>query len=151
MSALERLGMNPQTAEVNLLLVEDDELDIQGIKRAIGALKITNPLTVAHDGIEALEHLRGEGGKEKIASPCVIFLDIHMPRMSGLEFLDELRKDESLNDMRVFVLTVSNQDDDIYRAYKNDVDGYIVKSDPANSLNKALQLLNYSWTLVKTC
>lgn len=138
-----------KSTELKILLVEDDELDVMGIRRALQKLNIVNPLIVARDGIEALDLLRGTEGTEKLSGPYMILLDINMPRMNGIEFLDEIRSDDDLKDAKVFILTVSNQDDDIYRAYKQKVAGYIVKSDPTESMQNALQLLNCGWVLVE--
>ncbi len=134
---------------VTLLLVEDDELDVMGIQRAFKTLKISNPLVVARDGVEALEQLRGEGGKPRLARPYLILLDLNMPRMNGIEFLQELRKDEALHASVVFVLTTSNADEDIVRAYDQNVAGYIVKADPINSFMEALRLIDCYWTIVE--
>lgn len=141
--------MGPEPRELKILLVEDDELDVMGIRRALQKLRIVNPLIVANDGIEALEILQGSDCKKKLSRPFIILLDINMPRMNGIEFLDELRKDEDLKETQVFILTVSNQDDDIYRAYQQNVAGYILKSEPAESLRSALQLIDCGWLLVE--
>lgn len=146
---LSYLTMRSEPRELKILLVEDDELDVMGIRRALQKLHIVNPVTVASDGIEALDILRGGTDGEKLEAPYIIFLDINMPRMNGIEFLDELRKDDDLKDTQIFILTVSNQDDDIYRAYQQNVAGYIVKSDPTESLKSALQLINCGWLLVE--
>ena len=94
-------------AEVNILLVEDDEVDVMAVKRALKTLKIANPFFRAADGIEALEMLRGTGGKKQLPSPYIVLLDLNMPRMDGLEFLDELRQDPALHRSVVFVMTTS--------------------------------------------
>lgn len=90
---------------VHLLLVEDDEVDAEAIKRAFRKRRIANPFTVVRDGIEALEVLRGEDGREPLPRPFLILLDLNMPRMSGLEFLRETRQDPELRDAIIFVLT----------------------------------------------
>jgi CheY-like chemotaxis protein len=69
---------------VNLLLVEDDEVDVQGLKRAFNRSRIGNPITVARDGIEALEILRGQNGHQKLPKPHLVLLDLNMPRMNGI-------------------------------------------------------------------
>jgi CheY-like chemotaxis protein len=97
---------------VSILLVEDDKVDVLAIKRSFRDLTIANPLIVAHNGIEALEHLRGENGREKIAAPCLIMLDLNLPRIGGIEFLDVLRSDPSLRRHLVFVMTTSAADED---------------------------------------
>jgi len=134
---------------INLLLVEDDEIDIKSIKRSIKELKLINPLTVARDGIEGLEYLRGENGKTKVESPRVVLLDLNMPRMGGLEFLEELRKDPELHATVTFVLTTSDADQDIVSAYEKNVAGYIVKSDSTTSFVEAMRLIDFYWTIVQ--
>ncbi|RUP22418.1 response regulator, partial [Methylobacterium sp.] len=76
---------------VNILLVDDDEVDVQGLKRAFKKSKIGNPITVARDGIEALEILRGQNGRERLPKPHLVLLDLNMPRMNGIEFLEAVR------------------------------------------------------------
>lgn len=134
---------------VNLLLVEDDEVDVQGLKRAFSKSRIGNPITVARDGIEALEILRGENGQTKLAKPHLILLDLNMPRMNGLEFLDAIRADEDLKTSVVFMITTSKAEEDKARAYEKNVAGYIVKQDPANTFMQAVALLEHYWKIVE--
>jgi CheY-like chemotaxis protein len=137
------------TSTVHLLLVDDDEVDIQGLKRAFAKSRIANPITVAHDGIEALEFLRGENGRTKLPKPHLILLDLNMPRMNGLEFLEAIRADEQLKTSIVFMITTSKADEDRARAYKHNVAGYIVKQDPANTFMQAVALLEHYWKIVE--
>jgi len=134
---------------VNLLLVEDDEVDVQGLKRAFAKSRIANPITVARDGIEALEMLRGENGHEKLPKPHLILLDLNMPRMNGIEFLEAIRADEELKGSVVFMITTSKADEDKARAYGHNVAGYIVKQDPANTFMEAVSLLEHYWRIVE--
>jgi CheY-like chemotaxis protein len=134
---------------VNLLLVDDDEVDVQGLKRAFIRSKIGNPITVARDGIEALEILRGTNGKPPLPKPHLILLDLNMPRMNGLEFLEEIRADEDLKSALVFMITTSKDDEDKARAYGHHVAGYIVKQDPANTFLQAVTLLEHYWKIVE--
>lgn len=137
------------TSTVNLLLVEDDEVDVQGLKRAFAKSRIGNPITVARDGIEALEFLRGENGRAKLAKPHLILLDLNMPRMNGLEFLEAIRGDEDLKTSVVFMITTSKAEEDKARAYEKNVAGYIVKQDPANTFMQAVALLEHYWKIVE--
>ena len=137
------------TLIVNLLLVEDDEVDIQGMKRAFAKSRIGNPITVARDGIEALEFLRGENGRPKLAKPHLILLDLNMPRMNGLEFLQAIRADEDLKRSVVFMITTSKAEEDKARAYDQHVAGYIVKQDPANTFMQAVALMEHYWKIVE--
>jgi CheY-like chemotaxis protein len=137
------------TLMVNLLLVDDDEVDIQGMKRAFAQSRIGNPITVARDGIEALEFLRGENGRPKLAKPHLILLDLNMPRMNGLEFLQAIRADEDLKNSIVFMITTSKAEEDKARAYDQHVAGYIVKQDPANTFMQAVALMEHYWKIVE--
>jgi CheY-like chemotaxis protein len=134
---------------VNLLLVDDDEVDVQGLKRAFSKNRIGNPITVARDGIEALEILRGENGRARLAKPFLILLDINMPRMNGLEFLDIIRGDANLSNTIVFMITTSKAEEDKTRAYGHHVAGYIVKQDPAHTFMEAVSMLEHYWKIVE--
>ena len=136
-------------AVVNILLVEDDEVDVMAIKRALKELKIANPLFRAADGIVALEMLRGENGKEPLPRPFLILLDLNMPRMGGLEFLDELRGDPVLQRSIVFVMTSSTAEDDRFRAYDRHIAGYVLKSSPAGTFLDAVTMLDHYWRLIE--
>ena len=135
--------------EVTFLLVEDDEVDVMHLQRSFKKLKIANPMMVANDGIEALEILRGENGQTQPDQPYIILLDLNMPRMSGLEFLTEVRDDPALKNSVVFVLTTSNDDRDKTKAYDNHVAGYIVKSEAGVSFLEALEMLDRYWRVVE--
>ncbi len=137
------------TGTLSLLLVEDDEVDIQGFRRAFAKTRIANPITVAKDGIEALEILRGQNGRTKLAKPYLVLLDLNMPRMNGFEFLDVLRADEDLKSAIVFMITTSKAEEDKARAYGHHVAGYIVKQDPANTFMQAVSLLEHYWKIVE--
>jgi CheY-like chemotaxis protein len=133
---------------VNILLVEDDEVDIKAVRRAFRDLRICNPLTEAHDGIEALEHLRGTGGHAPIGHPCLVLLDLNMPRMSGLEFLNELRKDPELRSTSVFVMTTSAAEEDRIRAHDHNVAGYLLKDSSGRNFLEAISMLEHYWRIV---
>ena len=139
--------LEPKT--VQLLHVEDDDLCLMGLNRAFKAAKIANPVSFAHDGLEALEMLRGTNGRPRLPRPFLILLDINMPRMDGIEFLKELRKDEDLKKSIVFIMTTSGADEDKVRAYNLGVAGYILKSNPANAFLEATALLDTYWRVVE--
>src|SRR6202161_1045713 len=107
--------LEPKT--VQLLHVEDDDLCIMGLVRAFKQAKIANPVSFAHDGIDALEMLRGTNGRARLPRPFVILLDLNMPRMGGIEFLQELRGDEELKKSVVFIMTTSSAEDDKVKSY----------------------------------
>jgi CheY-like chemotaxis protein len=131
---------------LNILLVEDDEVDVMNVRRAFRQNNVTNPLYVASDGIEALEKLRsGEIPKER----RLILLDLNMPRMSGIEFLRELRKDRDLCSTTVVILTTSKDEHDVFNAYDMNVAGYLVKPVTFADFCERMAALNKFWSLVE--
>lgn len=134
---------------VNVLLVEDNEVDREAVRRAFARHRIANPIHDAVDGVEALDLLRGTNGKERLPRPFLILLDINMPRMSGIELLRELRADPDLHDSIVFVLTTSKSDEDKLAAYGANVAGYIIKSDVGAGFVGLINLLDHYWKIVE--
>jgi len=113
---------------VNLLVVEDNDVDREALRRAFKRHGLTQPMVDVDDGVEALAVLRGERGP-RIGRPYLILLDLNMPRMNGLELLREIRRDPALRDSVVFVLTTSRADEDKVAAYEQHVAGYLVKGE----------------------
>ncbi len=132
---------------VNILLVEDDEVDVMNVKRAFQKNNLTNPMHLAGNGLEALSLLRGTDGQPPIPIPRIILLDLNMPRMGGIEFLHELRKDELLKNISVFVMTTSNEDKDKVDAYNLNIAGYILKPLSMENFVSAVSILKNYWTL----
>lgn len=128
-----------------ILLVEDDDIDALSVMRAFSRLKIVNPIVRAKDGIEALEILKNQ----EIEHPYLILLDLNMPRMGGLELLNTLRHDPSLESSVVFVLTTSKDDEDKLAAYKQHIAGYIVKEKLDDGFEDLVKLLDHYWRLVE--
>lgn len=137
--------MNP--AEITVLLVEDDSIDVMNVQRAFSKNNIHYPLHVAHNGIEALNMLRGNNGKPKMPLPKIVLLDINMPRMNGIEFLSEIRKDPELKSLTVFILTTSNDDQDKFEAFNLNVAGYILKPLSFEKFVNAISILNNYWKI----
>jgi CheY-like chemotaxis protein len=134
---------------VNILMVEDNEVDIEGVQRAFQRHKIRNPIMVARDGLEALEMLRGNGRAAPVARPYMVILDLNLPRMDGIEFLHELRRDPALQDSIVFVLTTSQDDDDKLASYGLNVAGYMVKSRIGEGFLGLCEMLDCYWRVVE--
>ncbi|MCX5747143.1 MAG: response regulator [Proteobacteria bacterium] len=112
--------MKPQD---HILLIDDDDVDVMTVRRALKGLGATNPLDRAVDGVEALEFLRDP----KNPRPGLILLDLNMPRMNGLECLAALKADASLRLIPVVVLTTSKEEVDRTGSYGQSVAGYMVK------------------------
>lgn len=130
---------NAEERPLTFLIVDDDDVDRMGLMRAFRRHHVTNPVYEAHDGLEALDLLRGPG--RVVHEPYIILLDLNMPRMSGIEFLDEIRADPALHTAIVFVLTTSNEERDRAAAYAHNVAGYIVKHDARTTFQDTVSLL----------
>ncbi|HEY8164801.1 MAG TPA: response regulator [Gemmatimonadaceae bacterium] len=131
---------------LNILLVEDDAVDVMNVKRSFERNHVSNPLYVAGNGIEALQMLRGD---EVPRERRLVLLDLNMPKMNGIEFLQELRADPDLASTPVVVLTTSNDDQDKIDAYNLNVAGYLLKPVTFTSFCERMATLNKYWTLVE--
>ena len=131
---------------LNILLVEDDEVDVMNVRRAFEHNNVSNPLYVAGNGLEALDMLRdGTVPTER----RLILLDLNMPKMNGIEFLQALRADPELASAPVVVLTTSNDDQDKIDAYNLNVAGYLLKPVTFSNFCERMTTLNKYWTLVE--
>ena len=131
---------------LNILLVEDDAVDVMNVKRSFERNHVSNPLFVAGNGLEALEMLRGN---ELPHERRLVLLDLNMPKMNGIEFLQALRADPELASTPVVVLTTSNDDQDKIDAYNFNVAGYLLKPVTFTSFCERMATLNKYWTLVE--
>jgi CheY-like chemotaxis protein len=128
-----------------ILLVEDDQIDVMTVRRALKDLKVSNQLEVRQNGEDALVYLKNQNQ----ARPCLILLDLRMPRMNGLEFLEEIKKDQNLRTLPVVVMTSSEEEQDILQSYQHGIAGYIVKPVDYQSFVEALRTVDLYWTLSK--
>jgi len=131
---------------LTILLVEDDEVDVMTVKRAFAKANIANAMFVAQNGVEGLEMLRSDGVPP---SRRLVLLDLNMPRMNGIEFLREVRKDPALATTTVIVLTTSNEDRDRVEAFQLNVAGYLVKPVTFHDFADVMATLNKYWTLME--
>jgi len=96
--------MSQQTSQtVSILLVEDDKIDQKSLQRSFKKMRISNPLQIANDGVEAWDILTQADGAPELSRPFMIILDINMPRMNGIELLRKIRAHDTLKDTIVFV------------------------------------------------
>jgi CheY-like chemotaxis protein len=124
-----------------VLLVDDDMVDRMLIRRSFRTLGIGNPIVEAHDGIAALELLRGRDARQ----PVVVLLDLHMPRMDGFEFLDEAFADPALPPLLVFVMTTCADDEKRVGAHARDIAGFVPKNAPAQGILMAISMATETW------
>ncbi len=125
-----------------ILLVEDDLVDAMTAERALKELEIANKLIKTSNGEEALDYLR-ETDSEK---PCLIFLDLNMPRMSGLEFLEIIKQDDDLKPIPVIVLTTSKEQSDKIASFKCSVAGYMAKPVDYDKFVEVIRTIDAYWT-----
>jgi CheY-like chemotaxis protein len=127
--------------EINILVVDDDDVSSEAVLRVLGRTALNFTLTTAADGLEGLQILRGAHPVKAIHPPLLVLLDLNMPRMDGLDFLEHLRADPELHKTVVFVFTTSSLDLDRDASYAKHIAGYIVKSDVGPQYSKLAELL----------
>jgi CheY-like chemotaxis protein len=125
-----------------VLLIEDDHVDAMTVKRAMKDLNVLNPLVHTLNGEEALEHLINECNEK----PCVILLDLNMPKMNGIEFLKIIKADERLKRTPVVILTTSRDVQDKRETFALNIAGYIVKPSDYKKFVEAIKTVNLYWT-----
>ncbi len=133
---------------VEILLVDDNIGDVVLTKEALKGADFTNRVSIARDGFEALDFLRRTGKFANAPKPDFILLDINMPRKSGCEVLEEIRRDEDLKLIPVVILTSSEAEDDIRRAYELRANCYVTKPADLDEMVKIVQAIDYFWTTV---
>ena len=126
-----------------ILLVEDDSVDAMTVIRALKELNVGNSIVHVLNGEEAFQYLRNNANPR----PCVILLDLNMPRMNGNEFLKIVKADQQLMCIPVIVLTTSKADQDKFECFNYSVAGYIVKPSGYEAFLKAMKVLDIYWTL----
>jgi len=141
--------MNPR--EYVVLLADDDPNDVFLLQRAFQKTNIANPLQVVHDGEEAMAYLSGQAqyaDRQRHPLPVLLLLDLKMPRKSGFEVLRWLRQQSVLKRLPVVVLTSSNQNPDINKAFDLGANSYIVKPGGFDSLVEMVKNLNLYWLIL---
>lgn len=124
-----------------ILLVKDDSVDMMMVKRALKEVGLNNRLRIAGDGEEALSYLR------ESERPCMILLDLNMPRMNGLDFLKIVKKDDLQKSIPVVILTSSNSEHEKIHSFELGVAGYIVKSPLYEEFVESMATFNSYWSL----
>lgn len=132
---------------VQFIIAEDDEDDRLLIEEAFEESAITNPFHFVGDGIELLDHLEKEiaASKPENQRPCIILLDLNMPRMDGREALKKLKSDERFKRIPVVILTTSKAEEDIIRSYNTGVNSFITKPVTFEGLASVIRELGKYW------
>jgi CheY-like chemotaxis protein len=126
-----------------ILLVEDDTVDVMTVQRALKEIHVANRVEIVGNGEDALKYLRDENNEK----PCIILLDLNMPRMNGIEFLKVAKRDEILKMIPVVVLTTSKEEQDKVDSFKLSVAGYMIKPVDYQQFVEVMRTINIYWTL----
>jgi CheY-like chemotaxis protein len=138
---------------VKILLVEDNVQDIEITQRAFAKGRVRNELTVVRDGEEAIEYLYHRGKYQDPATsprPGMILLDLNLPKVGGLEVLQQIKKDDQLKQIPVIVLTVSQREEDVVRSYDLGVNTYIQKPVEFDNFMRVVNAVHEYWILIAT-
>ncbi len=126
-----------------ILLVEDDVVDAMTVRRALKDLDVTNEIIHANNGEEAIDYLSNMQNQR----PCIILLDINMPKMNGIEFLKEAKSREDCHEIPVIMLTTSTNDKDMVESFNLNVADYIVKPIDYRKFVDTVQTVEAYWRL----
>jgi two-component system response regulator len=135
----------------DILLVEDNSDDIELTVMALKEAKITNPVVVARNGVEALDYLFGTGphaGRDTSSQPVVVLLDIKLPLLNGIDVLKRMRGDERTRRTPVVMLTSSTEQADIVRTYDLGANSYVRKPVEFENFVVAARQLGLYWTVL---
>lgn len=133
---------------LDILMVDDDPGDIRITQEALKECKIATRLTSCSDGQDALDYLNKRGKYAQAVRPHVIFMDINMPRMNGLEALKLIKADPALAEIPIVILTTSEADRDIHASYKMHANCFVSKPVDLDQFTKVIQDLGEFWSVV---
>ena len=133
-----------------ILLVEDNPKDVELSLVALGKSQLANEVVVVRDGADALDYLRSEGafkGRPQ-GNPAVVLLDLKLPKVDGLQVLEQIKNDPHLQSIPVVILTASREEKDLLRGYRLGVNAYVVKPVSFKEFIEAIQELGVFWALI---
>jgi len=133
-----------------ILMVEDDPRDVELSLNALEEYNLANEVVVTRDGVEALDYLycRGDFSARSTGNPAVILLDLKLPKVDGLEVLQQIKSDEKLKMIPVVVLTSSHEEKDMVASYKLGVNAYVVKPVDFHEFVNAIRELGVFWAII---
>src|ERR1700674_3498507 len=133
-----------------ILMFEDDPKDVELTLTALDEYKLANEVVVTRDGEEALDYLycRGNFKTRSNDNPAVLLLDLKLPKLDGLEVLQQIKSDENLKMIPVVVLTSSHEEKDVVASYKLGVNAYVVKPVDFHQFVEAIKELGVFWAVI---
>ncbi|HPU88683.1 MAG TPA: response regulator [Spirochaetota bacterium] len=142
--------MNDAIKPIDILIVEDSEGDVRLIREALKEGKISNQLSVAKDGVEAMNFLLRRGSHTGASRPDLILLDLNLPKKDGREVLAEIKGNDELRRIPVVILTTSSADADVLKSYDLHANCYIVKPLDLDQFIRVVRSIESFWlTIVK--
>lgn len=133
-----------------ILLVEDDPHDVELTLAALEEFNLANEVTVVYDGKNALDYLKRNGQYKLrlVGNPAVVLLDIKLPKLSGLDVLKEVKKEEPLSNIPIVMLTSSREEPDLEKAYKLGANAYVVKPVDFSEFMNAIKQIGLFWAVL---
>lgn len=133
-----------------ILLVDDDPRDVELSVTALEEAKLANRVVVVNDGAQALDYLRREGefSERPQGNPAVVFLDLKLPKIGGLEVLERIRSDPELAMIPVVILTSSAEENDVLRSYRLSTNAYVVKPVDFDTFMTAVREAGIFWAVL---
>lgn len=136
--------------QIDILLVEDNPGDVRLTEEAFAEARLNNTLHVATDGVEALDFLHRRGDHESAPRPRLVLLDLNIPKVDGLEVLEEIRESPDLTSIPVIVLTSSEAEEDIVKSYELHTNAYLTKPiSPDEFVDLVRSFEDFWFTLVR--
>jgi two-component system response regulator len=136
---------------IEILIVEDNASDAELAMRTLKKNKLSNEILWLKDGEKAMNYLKGKGeyeGRNIKSKPKVIFLDLKMPKMDGIEVTKEIRATENIKEIPIVMMTSSQEQKDRLKAYNNGVNSYVVKPMDFDAFSKAINDIGYYWLVL---
>jgi len=142
--------MNASGTPIEILLVEDNPADVRLTIEALKEGKVSNHLSVACDGVEALEFLRKNGKYSDVPRPDLILLDLNMPRKDGREVLEDIKTDPDLKRIPVVIMTTSKAEQDIIKSYNLHANCYVTKPIDLDQFIEVVKAVEDFWLTIVT-
>ncbi|WP_019917455.1 response regulator [Methyloversatilis discipulorum] len=133
-----------------ILVVDDNDNDVELMLLGLRVLNLANEIVVVRDGAEGLDYLykRGRYADRHGDAPLFVLLDLHMPRMDGIEMLAELRADEDMRTLPVIIMSSSKEDPDLRRCYSLGINAYVVKPVDFDQFSRTVTQMGVFWALI---
>jgi CheY-like chemotaxis protein len=133
-----------------ILLVEDNPKDVELTLAALAKCQLANPINVCRDGAEALDYVyrRGRYADRNVGDPAVVLLDLKLPKIDGLEVLEQIKSDPQQRQIPVVMLTSSREERDLIKSYELGVNAFVVKPVDFNAFFEAIQDLGMFWAVL---